>query len=146
MQKNDSEKLYKKYIAIKENNKNKWSKEFFKKIFFDKKTFFFFHKKNSRGYLIARKILDEFEILSLATNKNYFRKGIASELIDLLIDEAKEIGVKKIFLEVATLNVAAISLYTKMGFIIIGKRNGYYIKNGKKQDAYNMVININRKI
>ena len=56
----------------------------------------------------------------------YRKMGIASELLDILYDEALERGVTSINLEVRQSNIPAISLYEQEGFEAVGKRPGFY--------------------
>jgi ribosomal-protein-alanine N-acetyltransferase len=68
---------------------------------------------------------DEAELLNLAVVPEFRRRGVASELLRTLRNEAKG----TIFLEVAEPNSAAISLYEHHGWVSTGIRKGYY-KNG----------------
>ena len=111
MQKNNINKIYKKYLSVSEDNCKKWSKDFFTNFFCNKNVFFFSSKIESGGYLIARKIFDEFEVLSLATNRKERRKGIASELLRSLFKKAEQEKAKKILLEVSKKNIPAIKMY-----------------------------------
>ncbi len=87
---------------------------------------------NSRiiGYVCIRTILDVTHILNLAVLPEFRRKGIGSMLLK---DALKELTQSKndinlITLEVRESNIAAINLYEKFGFKVIGKRVGYYQK------------------
>ena len=83
---------------------------------------FFFSKNSSKGYLIFRKILNEYEIIAISTNIKYLRKGVGSELLYRLFKKAKSNSVKKIFLEVSNKNLVAIKMYNKFGFYQVGLR------------------------
>lgn len=93
------------------------------------------------GFYIASHVLDEVEIFTIAVDKDYQKRKIASQLLTHLINSCKDLGVKKIYLEVSTKNIAAINLYTKFDFKIMGIRKNYYQKLG--EDAYNMLREIN---
>ncbi|MBR5279619.1 MAG: GNAT family N-acetyltransferase, partial [Clostridia bacterium] len=56
----------------------------------------------------------------------YRRQGIGEQVLARILERLGENGVEKIFLEVRASNVAARALYSKMGFVVIGKRKGYY--------------------
>ncbi|MEC8100292.1 MAG: ribosomal protein S18-alanine N-acetyltransferase [Pseudomonadota bacterium] len=141
--KNNIEINYKIYLSVKENGSDKWEKSFFLNFFSNKNTLFFLLKKSSKGYLIARRITDEYELILVETNKNKRRKGIASELMKMLLTKAKKRDIKKIFLEVSKNNIAAIELYKKFNFNYIGERKNYYKVIDGYEDAYTMVKLIN---
>ena len=142
MQRSDIRKIYKKYISVKKLDRTKWNEKFFFNIFLNKKIFFLSSYRPSHGYLIYRKILDEYEILALATNIKNLRKGIASKLLKRLIEKAKKEDINKVFLEVSENNIAAIKLYLKVGFCKLGFRKNYYKTSQGFQDAFIMVLKI----
>tara|TARA_B100001248_G_C27382502_1_gene457791 strand:+ start:205 stop:633 length:429 start_codon:yes stop_codon:yes gene_type:complete len=142
MQRSDIRKIYKKYISVKQLDRTKWNEKFFFNIFLNKNIFFLSSYRSSHGYLIFRKILDEYEILALATNIKNFRKGIASKLLKRLIEKAKKEDINKVFLEVSENNIAAIKLYLKMGFCKLGCRKNYYKTPEGFQNAFIMVLKI----
>ena len=74
------------------------------------------------GYMSFFHIKDEVEIIKIGIKKSHQRKNYGS----LLIEEIKKLKIKKIFLEVSTINDNAINFYIRHGFKKIGKRNGYY--------------------
>lgn len=89
------------------------------------------------GFYIASHVLDEVEIFTIAVDSAYQKMGIGKAMLDHLIDISKIRNDKEIWLEVSTKNIAAINLYRKFDFKIIGIRKNYYQKLG--EDAYNMV-------
>ena len=64
----------------------------------------------------------EAELLNLAVDPAFRRRGIASALLRALETEAKG----ELFLEVAEPNHAAIALYEHHGWVRAGLRKGYY--------------------
>ena len=80
------------------------------------------------GYVIFEKVLDEGHITNLAVASEHRRKGVASQLVGKIVDMAKGLKMREIFLEVRRSNEAAKRLYSKFGFKEIGKRKGYYSK------------------
>ena len=54
------------------------------------------------------------------------RSGLAHALMREAILRLKGDGVKALFLEVDSTNLAAVSLYQKLGFETVGNRPGYY--------------------
>jgi len=69
---------------------------------------------------------EQGDILSVCVKKDYRNKGYALSLLNCLIKEVKDRGVKSLFLEVEEDNLPAISLYKKIGFAQINIRKNYY--------------------
>lgn len=88
------------------------------------------------GFYISSQVLDEVEIFTIAVNQDYKNMGIATSLLNHLVATSIANNMKEIWLEVSTKNLAAINLYKKFGFEIMGIRKNYYQKVG--EDAYNM--------
>jgi ribosomal-protein-alanine N-acetyltransferase len=78
------------------------------------------------GYAIAWHVMDEGELANLAVAPDARRKGIASALLNAVLDDAHERGTTRIFLEVRESNSAARALYSARGFDEVGRRKGYY--------------------
>ena len=78
----------------------------------------------------------EAEVLRIAVNKLWQRKGIGRNLMEYFINYLNCSGKKKIFLEVALSNRTARQLYSAMKFVEIGRRASYYqLSNSRKEDA-----------
>lgn len=109
-----------------------WEEQLFIETIKDHKDFFvFIEQKKIAGYIIFEKVLDEGHITNLAVSKEYQRKGIASRLINKILDMARQEKIKQVFLEVRESNEAARKLYSKFGFVEIGKRKSYYHKTNE---------------
>ena len=80
------------------------------------------------GFVILRRIADEGELLQIAVDSEYRRRGIADTLIESALGWAHDCGISKIYLEVRKSNNAAIKLYKKHGFKRAGIRKDYYIE------------------
>jgi len=82
------------------------------------------------GYVCIRTIMDVTHILNLAVLPEFRRSGIGSMLLKDALQELRRLKpeTKLITLEVRESNAAAINLYRKFGFRIVGKRIGYYHK------------------
>lgn len=98
------------------------------------------------GFILARKVLDEIEIITFCVLPEYRRKNFGKLLMVELIKQAgiflqkefehNDTENMKIFLEVAEDNLAATNLYTSFGFKKISHRSKYYKKkDGKRVDA-----------
>ena len=80
------------------------------------------------SYVIALNTLDDVNILSIATKKEYQNQGLAT----ILIEKIKKYAVdnkKTVSLEVKSKNLNAFNLYTKLKFKVISKRLNYYKDN-----------------
>lgn len=78
------------------------------------------------GFLMASYILDEASLLDIATEEKFRRTGVGSALIGELSVRLRSVGVDYLMLEAREKNIPARSLYEKLGFSAVGKRNNYY--------------------
>jgi ribosomal-protein-alanine N-acetyltransferase len=53
-------------------------------------------------------------------------RGLARDLLETLVDRARDLGAERMLLEVAADNAVATSLYESAGFDTISTRKGYY--------------------
>ena len=60
-------------------------------------------------------------VLGIAVKSGYRRLGIATKLIEALLEEAKKHGLKVIILDVYEKNLPALNLYKRMGFKEVGR-------------------------
>lgn len=81
---------------------------------------------NTVGYIGLMHVLDEGYISNVAVDSRYRRLGIAGKLIEKLIEEAENIKLSFVTLEVRMSNTPAISLYEKHGFKKVGTRRKFY--------------------
>lgn len=85
-----------------------------------------FLKEKLIGYIFFSYVLDECNLESIVTLKNYTNMSIATTLINSMINFCIEKNIKKIFLEVRISNYKAINLYKKFDFKQIDIRKNYY--------------------
>ena len=78
------------------------------------------------GYSGFRHVLDEAHITTLAVDRKQRKKGVGTKLIARLLNDAKGLGLKKLFLEVRQSNIPAQKIYKKLGFKVIDRRREYY--------------------
>lgn len=117
---------------------NPWNKlSFLNELSFKYSYNFILTRKNSLAnfqiiaYLCFRKIVDEIHILKIAVNKNIRCKGMAYYLLNHCFMMISKPDITSAFLEVRQSNTAAIGLYKKTGFHIIGKEPKYYSDTGE---------------
>lgn len=89
------------------------------------------------GYLCRWLIGDEMQILNIAVRSDWRRRGVGRALINELLVEAQARGVRSISLEVGAGNLAAVDLYSSLGFRRRGLRRNYY---GQGKDGIIMVL------
>lgn len=78
------------------------------------------------GFAIAGIAADEMEIENILVAETHRLRGWGRELLQRLLDQAHERGIKKVFLEVRESNLPAIMLYRSFGFSESGRRKDYY--------------------
>ena len=58
-------------------------------------------------------------------------RGIADRMMDMVTACADSMGIRSLMLEVREANRSAIALYKNHGFLVEGKREGYYAATGE---------------
>jgi [ribosomal protein S18]-alanine N-acetyltransferase len=81
---------------------------------------------DATAFVLGRVVLDEAEILTVATDPAHRRGRLATAALAAFETQAKAQGAVTIFLEVAQDNLAACQLYANAGFGQVGRRAGYY--------------------
>lgn len=95
------------------------------------------------GFTIGQFAADEAEVLALCVCKNFQRCGIGRRLVEALARAARKAEAHRLYLEVASDNSAALSLYKKLGFEQCGQRKDYYPGEGAKtRDAINLALRL----
>ena len=77
------------------------------------------------GFALSRIVIDEAELLLLATVPAMRRRGVAAALLRSVIADAISSGAVTLHLEVRDGN-EAIKLYRGTGFVKVGERRNYY--------------------
>jgi ribosomal-protein-alanine N-acetyltransferase len=95
------------------------------------------------GFVLALRTTAEAEILTLAVDSSHQRQGIGRLLLHSTCSELREVGVRRVYLEVRSSNQAAITLYTSTGFVLTYIRRNYYAQ--PDEDAYVMSLEIVRR-
>jgi [ribosomal protein S18]-alanine N-acetyltransferase len=78
------------------------------------------------GFLVARALVHETEILNLAVRLAARRRGIGSKLLAEAVNWSRSLRAERTLLEVRTSNLAARKFYEHHGFRAVGRRPGYY--------------------
>lgn len=79
------------------------------------------------GFILLRAVAEEAEILSIGVIPDARGQAVGAKLIHAagLLE-----GLKTLFLDVAEDNHNALRLYQREGFEIVGRRSGYYAREG----------------
>ncbi|MGX9356872.1 GNAT family N-acetyltransferase [Roseobacteraceae bacterium S113] len=86
---------------------------------------------HDKGFVLANQVLDEAELLTIVIAPDARGQGIGHHLLDMLVTKLRNQGTQRLFLEVAEDNAPALGLYRAAGFAEVGRRKGYYPRDGK---------------
>ena len=78
------------------------------------------------GYLVARQMADEGEILNVGVHPQRRRVGVGRVLVASALARLQSLGAQQAYLEVRESNVGARALYRGFGFTEVSKRAKYY--------------------
>lgn len=94
------------------------------------------------GYAFVQKIVDEAHLLDIAIAPSERGKGYGRLLMLHLMESVMTPGISLWFLEVRASNIAAIALYTALGFNEMGLRRNYYRDAQGSEDAVLMAYTV----
>jgi ribosomal-protein-alanine N-acetyltransferase len=80
------------------------------------------------GYVGMICVLDEGQIVNVATHPDSRRRGVGRGLMSAIEQLAKDRGIVFLSLEVRESNIAARSLYSSLGWVECGIRKNFYSK------------------
>lgn len=83
------------------------------------------------GYALGWWIIDELQLLAIATWPEVQRRGVGRRLLAEVVRAARAAGGARVTLEVARGNAAARALYESAGFRCFHVRRGYYRHSGE---------------
>ena len=87
------------------------------------------------GFALHRVVADEAELLLLAVDPDFHRRGIGSSLLAQFIVSSTREGASRLHLEVRE-NNPAVLIYQGDGFTVVGRRSNYYTgASGESYDA-----------
>ena len=88
-----------------------------------------------RGFILIQLAADEAEVLTFCVSKETRQTGLGGALLTAACDLARAGGARAMFLEVGEANAAAIKLYEREGFAVVGRRPAYYRRDHGAGDA-----------
>ena len=78
------------------------------------------------GFLVARRLSSELEILNFAVESEWRRCGIGAALLTEALQWAETLQATQAILEVRASNLAALRFYERHKFEVVGRRPRYY--------------------
>ncbi|MDQ4122024.1 MAG: ribosomal protein S18-alanine N-acetyltransferase [Acidobacteriota bacterium] len=105
-----------------------WGTESYKYELQKKESLFFIARSEGKviGFVFARLIKPEIEILNIAILPELRKQGVGRKLFEKILELAEQIGCSECWLEVRESNLVAQRFYEKLGFQNIGRRKNYY--------------------
>ncbi len=85
-------------------------------------------KRRITGFAMLRLAADEAELITVAVDKGWRKRGIGRALLSAVIEDLRMTPARRLFLEVAADNPAALKLYARHGFAKLSERQGYYAR------------------
>ena len=92
------------------------------------------------GYIGMLYVLDEGYISNVAVRPDFRRRGVAEALLRALEARSRALRLSFLTLEVRAGNAAAVALYEKRGYRVVGRRKNYYEK--PTEDAILMTLTL----
>ncbi|MCR9137288.1 MAG: GNAT family N-acetyltransferase [Alphaproteobacteria bacterium] len=87
------------------------------------------------GFVLARLVEDEAEILTISVRPKNRRGGLGWRLMGAVLRQLRTEGARSLFLEVDESNLEAVALYRKLGFDAVAERAAYYHHDGGSKSA-----------
>ncbi|MEO1039000.1 MAG: ribosomal protein S18-alanine N-acetyltransferase [Pseudomonadota bacterium] len=78
------------------------------------------------GFILTQQVMESAEILTLAVEPAYRRRGVAGQLVREAERQTRAAGARRMMLEVSRRNAAALALYDAAGYAEAGLRKAYY--------------------
>jgi [ribosomal protein S18]-alanine N-acetyltransferase len=85
-------------------------------------------KRKVAGFAMLRLLGDDAELMTIAVDPKYRGKGVGAALLKACFEDLRMTASRRMILEVAADNPAAIRLYDKLGFSKLSERRGYYAR------------------
>ncbi len=85
-------------------------------------------RRTIAGFAMLRLLGDDAELMTIAVGRKYQGRGVGAALLRAAIEDLRMTPSRRLVLEVATDNPAALRLYRRHGFDTVGERQGYYAR------------------
>lgn len=87
------------------------------------------------GYFVASSVAGEVTLMNIAISPEKQGEGLGKHLLQFLKEFSADRNEQEIWLEVRASNLAALALYSKLGFVEVDKRRAYYPCESGREDA-----------
>jgi ribosomal-protein-alanine N-acetyltransferase len=87
------------------------------------------------GHGVMSIAADECHILNVCVHPDWQRRGLGRQMMQFLLEFARDRGAHTALLEVRVSNTGAYQLYQGLGFNEVGMRRAYYPGRGGREDA-----------
>lgn len=87
------------------------------------------------GHMICMTVLDEAEVLNIVIDRAEQGQGLGTRLLGHGLEQLRQRGIRRVFLEVRESNASARALYLRSGFTESGLRKNYYRSDAGREHA-----------
>lgn len=94
------------------------------------------------GYAFLWKLDTELPSLGIGISDQYHGRGLGKALMNVLLETARQTGIKQVGLAVAEANEKAISLYRKMGFAFCEGPGARWLNESRGAHWINMKVDL----
>jgi len=92
------------------------------------------------GYIVYWQIRDDVQVNNIAVHPECRGLGLGEAMMRFAIAKVRAAGAQFMTLEVRQSNVAAVALYKKLGFEVLGMRKNYYTKPDEDACVLGLVL------
>jgi len=92
------------------------------------------------AYIVYWQIRDDVQINNVAVHPDHRGLGLGEAMMRYAIAKVRAAGASFVTLEVRQSNTAAVTLYKKLGFEILGTRKNYYTKPDEDAHVMGLVL------
>jgi ribosomal-protein-alanine N-acetyltransferase len=78
------------------------------------------------GFVVGKVVADVGELESVAVDEIARRRGVGAALCGAVMEWCRAVGAREMELEVRATSLGAQRLYEELGFVVSGRRAGYY--------------------
>lgn len=88
------------------------------------------------GYYVTMPVMDEVHLLNITVSPDHWRQGLGRWMLSEVHAQAERSAASSVWLEVRPSNAAALAMYQRHGFALVGRRRDYYpLTQDKREDA-----------
>lgn len=93
------------------------------------------------GYIIYWHIKEDVQVNNIAVHPDFRGKGIGKAMMKHILEKTRKEGAAFVHLEVRMSNTAALALYKRLGFEVLGTRKNYYMNPLEDALVLGLVLN-----